>query len=151
MQNLWYGLCRYERRKGVSGLNVMNRNTGVSRRSTTGQHAQIDFAAEMLALYDRCASLGFRAVLLRRSVLLSGAVAAARMLLQQPGLTGLQTLQKHGLSEFSMEALMLRPEFQVLFTPEERKQAESLLACAAPSRSRGRLQAAATVPARHGC
>ncbi|WP_075290607.1 hypothetical protein [Pararhizobium arenae] len=104
---------------------------------------EAEFHQHMLAIYDLCATVGFRPVLLRRLVLLQGGVAAARKLLEQPGTTGLERLQKHGMADASMEALILRPEFQSLFTAQERKLASTLLAARTSSRSRGRLNAVA--------
>ncbi len=104
---------------------------------------EAEFHQYMLAIYDLCAGIGFRPVLLRRFVLLHGGVAAARKLLEQPGTTGLERLQQHGIAKASMEALILRPEFQSLFTPQERKLASTLLAARTLSRSRGRLNAVA--------
>ena len=102
------------------------------------------FHKEMMGLYDRFAELGFRPVLLRRFVLLNGGVAAARELVFKPGTTGLERLLDAGKAELSMEAMMLRPEYQGLFSDLELKEAARRLANAAPSRSRGRLQAQPT-------
>jgi len=102
------------------------------------------FHKEMMGLYDRFAELGFRPVLLRRFVLLNGGVAAAKDLVFKPGTTGLERLLDAGKAELSMEALMLRPEYQPLFSELELKEATQRLASAARSRSRGRLQAQPT-------
>ncbi|MCR6500775.1 hypothetical protein MUO32_17130 [Shinella sp. CPCC 101442] len=102
------------------------------------------FHKEMMGLYDRFADLGFRPVLLRRFVLLNGGVAAAKDLVFKPGTTGLERMLDAGTPEFSMEALMLRPEYQSLFSELELKEATQRLASAARSRSRGRLQAQPT-------
>ena len=99
------------------------------------------FHTEMMDLYDRFAALGFRPVLLRRFVLLNGGVAAAKELVFKPGTTGLERLLDAGTPELSMEALMLRPEYQGLFSELELKEATQRLASASRSRSRGRLQA----------
>lgn len=98
------------------------------------------FHKEMAGLYDRFAELGFRPVLLRRCVLLNGGVAAARELVFKPGTTGLERLLDAGKPELSMEALMLRPEYQGFFSEVELKEASQRLANATCSRSRGRLQ-----------
>ena len=98
------------------------------------------FHKEMMGLYDRFAELGFRPVLLRRFVLLNGGVAAARELVFKPGTTGLERLLDAGKAELSMEAMMLRPEYQGLFSELELKEASQRLASATRSRSRGRLQ-----------
>jgi len=104
------------------------------------------FHKEMVGLYDRFAELGFRPVLLRRFVLLNGGVAAAKELVFKPGTTGLERLLDAGKAELSMEALMLRPEYQPLFSELELKEATQRLANATRSRSRGRLQAQPTQP-----
>jgi len=106
-----------------------------------GKGAEARFHAEMTALYDRFAEIGFRPVLLRRFVLLNGGVAAARELVFKPGTTGLERLLDAGKPELSMEALMLRPEYRPLFSEAELKEATQRLANATRSRSRGRLQA----------
>ena len=102
------------------------------------------FHKEMMGLYERFAALGFRPVLLRRFVLLNGGVAAAKELVFNPGTTGLERLLDAGKPELSMEALMLQPEYQPLFSDLELKEASQRLASATRSRSRGRLQAQPT-------
>ncbi|MDF1633783.1 hypothetical protein [Mycoplana sp. MJR14] len=102
------------------------------------------FHLEMLALYDACAKLGFRPVLFRRYVIMNGGVAAAKELVFKPGTTGLERLIDLGRTEISMEATMLRSEFQPLFTPGELKEARDRLANVNRSRSRGRLAAQPT-------
>ncbi|TAA60890.1 MULTISPECIES: hypothetical protein [unclassified Shinella] len=102
------------------------------------------FHKEMMALYDRFATLGFRPVLLRRFVLLNGGVGAAKELVFKPGTTGLERLLDAGKPELSMEAMMLRPEYRDLFSELELKEATQRLASASRSRSRGRLQAQPT-------
>jgi hypothetical protein len=108
------------------------------RNASPGAEAR--FHKEMMDLYHRFAELGFRPVLLRRFVLLSGGVAAARELVFKPGTTGLERLLDAGKAELSMEAMMLRPEYQGLFSELELKEASQRLASATRSRSRGRLQ-----------
>ena len=102
------------------------------------------FHRELLALYDRCAEVGFRPVLLRRHVLLQGAVKAAKELVFKPGTTGLERLMDLGKAELSMEAMMVQPQYQPLFAPSELKEASQRLASGSRSRSRGRLTAKAT-------
>ena len=109
-----------------------------------GPAMEARFHKEMMGLYDRFAELGFRPVLLRRCITLNGGVAAARELVFNPGTTGLERLIDLRKSELSMEALMLRPEYQSLFSELELKEAARRLANAAPARSRGRLQAQPT-------
>lgn len=107
--------------------------------------AKAKFHAQMLALYDRCASLGFRPVALRRLTVLKGGVEAARELVFQPGTTGLERLLEAGKADLSMEAAMIRAECRDLFTPHEIREAERRLESGASrERSRGRL--AAPVP-----
>lgn len=116
----------------------------VSRDVRAKFGAEAAFHREMMALYDRCAELGFRPVLLRRYVVLNGGVAAARELVFKPGTTGLERLMDLGRPELSMEAMMLRPEYRPLFSPEELKEAGQRLASGSRSRSRGRLTAKPT-------
>lgn len=118
--------------------------TPVGRAAPAAVSIEARFHAEMLALYDRCAALGFRPVMLRRLVVLGGGVATARDLVFKPGTTGLERLMQAGLAASSMEAAMIRPEFQTLFSPAERREAERRLTEMTPrSRSRGRLTAQA--------
>ena len=100
---------------------------------------QQQFHREVLGLYDRCASLGFRPVLLRRYIVLNGGVAAAKELVFKPGTTGLERLLDLGKAEMSLEATMLRPEFRPLFTEPELKEARQRLESAGRTRSRGKL------------
>lgn len=102
------------------------------------------FHEAMLALYDACAGLGFRPVLLRRYVILNGGVAAAKELVFKPGTTGLERLIDLGRPELSMEAKMLSPEFQALFSAAELKEAGQRLSHSGRPRSRGRLSAQPT-------
>ena len=113
---------------------------------TASPAAEARFHKEMVGLYDRFAELGFRPVLLRRFVVLNGGVAAAKELVFKPGTTGLERLLDAGKAELSMEALMLRPDYQGLFSELELKEAAQRLANATRSRSRGRLQAQPTQP-----
>lgn len=99
------------------------------------------FHAEMLAVYDRCAAIGFRPVLLRRLVILDGGVLAAKALILQPGTTGLERLIERQQTDTSMEALMVSPQYQALFTPTEIHEARKRLAGSPRERARGRLQA----------
>lgn len=106
---------------------------------------QAKFHGEMLALYDHCARIGFRPVLFRRLVVLKGGVEAARELVFKPGTTGLERLIEAGKTELSMEAAMTRPDYRVLFTPLEIKEAAKRLeGIATRERSRGRLTATVT-------
>lgn len=103
------------------------------------------FHGEMLALYDHCARIGFRPVLFRRLVILKGGVAAAKELVFKPGTTGLERLIEAGKTELSMEAMMVRPEYRLLFTSLEIKEAAKRLEGSVPrERSRGRLTATVT-------
>lgn len=111
---------------------------------TASPAVEARFHKEMMGLYDSFAALGFRPVLLRRHVLLNGGVAAARELVFKPGTTGLERLLDAGKAELSMEAMMLRSEYQGLFSELELKEASQRLASATRSRSRGRLQAQPT-------
>ena len=105
---------------------------------------EAQFHSEMLAVYDNCAALGFRPVLLRRMIILKGGVKAARELIFQPGATGLEKLAEAQKSHLSMEAVMTRPQFQPLFSALEIKEASKRLAGTANGRSRGRLVARVT-------
>lgn len=98
------------------------------------------FHDELMGLYDECAKLGFRPVLLRRYVLLNGGVKAAKELVFKPGTTGFERLLDLGKTELSLEARMLKSDYRGLFTPEEIKEATQRLASKSRSRSRGRLQ-----------
>ncbi|MDR6757884.1 5-methylcytosine-specific restriction protein A [Mycoplana sp. BE70] len=114
------------------------------KRGSTGSRPEDQFHQAMLALYDACAALGFRPVLFRRYVILNGGVAAAKELIFKPGTTGLERLVDLGRTELSMEATMLQPDFQALFSHDELKEARQRLANANRSRSRGRLTAQPT-------
>lgn len=107
-------------------------------RNRTAEKA---FHDELMGLYDECAKLGFRPVLLRRYVILNGGVKAAKDLVFKPGTTGLERLLDLGKPEMSLEARMLKPEYRGLFSTGEIKEASERLASKSRSRSRGRLQA----------
>lgn len=97
------------------------------------------FHRDVLGLYDRCAALGFRPVLLRRFIVLNGGVAAAKELVFKPGTTGLERLLDLGKAEMSLEAVMLRPEYAPLFAEGELKEARRRLESGGRSRSRGKI------------
>lgn len=103
------------------------------------QKPEDSFHKELLALYDRCAALGFRPGVLRRAVVLNGGVRAARDLVFMPGATGLERLAQMGKPELSMEAMMLRPDYRPLFTQRELEEAAARLESGSRARSRGRL------------
>lgn len=64
---------------------------------------------------------GYWASYFLRAVRSHGGVGAARRLLQQKGLSkGLRTLREKERLDLAMETLVLAPEYQVLFTDEER-------------------------------
>ena len=114
-------------------------------RNGMAKTAETKFHAHMLALYDSCAALGFRPVLLRRLTILKGGVEAARELVFQPGTTGLERLAEAGKGGLSMEAAMTGREYHDLFTPLEIREASRRLENGARrERSRGRLAAPAT-------
>lgn len=102
----------------------------------TSPNAQ--FHSAMLALYDRCAEIGFRPVLLRRYVILKGGVGAAKEMVFMSGQTVLERLSAKGQADVSMEAMMLQGAYRPLFAPAELKEAEKRLAGNTSGRARGR-------------
>jgi len=110
-----------------------------------GKSIEMQFHSEMLAVYDACAALGFRPVLLRRMVILKGGVKAARELIFQPGATGLERLAQAGKAEMAMEGLMTHPRFLPLFSASEIAEAKRRLrGTGSGGRSRGRRNAEVT-------
>lgn len=81
------------------------------------------FESEMIERVYRTTGreTGYWASYFLRAVRSHGGVAAARRLLQQKGLSkGLRTLREKERLDLAMETLVLAPEYQVLFTDEER-------------------------------
>ena len=57
-----------------------------------------------------------------------GGLAAAKQLISKPGGTdGFTTLWEHGRLDLSVEAHVLKPEYETLFTDEERKMCRDRL------------------------
>ncbi|MCA9251029.1 MAG: hypothetical protein R3E58_01400 [Phycisphaerae bacterium] len=87
------------------------------------------FHAAMINVYhqgkDRC---GYNATRFLQMVNERGGLETAKDLLSKKGASeGLTTLWKFNCLDISMEALVLRAEFESLFTDEERKTARQIL------------------------
>lgn len=82
------------------------------------------FHAEMLAIYEQAKALGYNAAYFRRMVQDMGGPDAARKLLE-PGKIhdGFLKLLELDALEISVEALALKPEWQGLFAPSQRREA----------------------------
>lgn len=93
------------------------------RASTEAQ-----FHAAMLDIY-RVAKrdLSYNATRFLQLVEARGGVQAAKQLLTGPPSEGFSTLWEKGRLDLSMEAHILKPEFQDLFTDAERRVAEDRL------------------------
>ena len=81
------------------------------------------FESEMIERVYRTTGreTGYWASYFLRAVRSHGGVGAARRLLQQKRLSkGLRTLREKERLDLAMETLVLAPEYQVLFTDEER-------------------------------
>jgi hypothetical protein len=84
---------------------------------------EAQFESEMIERVYRTAGreTGYWASYFLRAVRSHGGVGAARRLLQQKGLSkGLRKLREKDRLDLAMETLVLAPEYQVLFTDEER-------------------------------
>lgn len=87
------------------------------------------FDFEMVQIYERAkAELGYTASRFLQMVLDQGGVAAARQLIRARNVSdGFITLWEKRRLDLSVEALVLKPEFAELFTPEERQIARDRL------------------------
>ncbi|WP_438749992.1 hypothetical protein [Pararhizobium sp. O133] len=77
------------------------------------------FHQEMLAIYDKCATIGYYPREFRRMVLEHKGVGAAKRLIHRPETTGLNRLASEGKLEWSMEYLMADTRFSALFDEKE--------------------------------
>lgn len=90
--------------------------------------AEQEFHEQMLDIY-RVAKrdLSYNATRFLQMVAAQGGVAAARHLITGPASDGFTTLWEKGRLDLSVEALVLRPEYEDLFTDAERRLAAERL------------------------
>lgn len=91
--------------------------------------AETMFEKEMIDAYKTIKKeYGYNASRFIQMVANKGAVAAAKQLISKPGGSdGFTVLWEHGCLKLSVEAHVLEPKFQELFTDEERKICEERL------------------------
>ena len=95
----------------------------------TQSNVEAAFHQAMLDGYQDLAKLGYRPTYFMQMVQEYGGVETARRLLRQPNIAdGLTKLWEMGRLDLSVEAFVLRPEYKVLFTDEERALARQHLA-----------------------
>lgn len=76
----------------------------------------------MIANYETVRdSCGYRMTRLLQKISQSGALSAAKDVIRNDGAYGFATLWEHGLLKYSVENLIIKKEYQSLFTDEERK------------------------------
>jgi len=116
----------------VGGLADVDAGGDGSQPARAESHRQLEnrFHQAMLEAYrlakQQC---GYNAMRFLQMVNEQGGLATARTLLNKKGPSdGLTTLWEHGWLNISMEALVLRPEFQEIFSDEERQVAREVLA-----------------------
>ena len=86
------------------------------------------FHHEMLRIYERAAVFGYRPTRFKQMVERHGGVEAARRLLKGEKMSdGFARLRKMGMSDISVEALVLREPWRQLFTAAELAQAQRRL------------------------
>lgn len=86
------------------------------------------FHDEMLRIYDRASVLGYRPTRFKQMVERHGGVEAARRLLKGDKMSGgFARLRTMGMSNISVEALVLREPWRKLFTAKELEQAQRRL------------------------
>lgn len=85
------------------------------------------FHTDMLAIYDKCAAIKYRPIIFRRMVLKHKGYEAAKRLIRQPETSGLSRLIAEGKPEWSMEHLMLQPEYASGFSDIELREAAKRL------------------------
>lgn len=90
---------------------------------------EADFHAAMLHIYDAAAELGYRPTYFLRMVQQRGGPEAARQLLDTPAPSeGFTRLWELGRLDLSVEAVVLREEFRLLFTEHQVEVARRRLA-----------------------
>ena len=87
------------------------------------------FHNAMVNIYKTAKSeCGYNATRFLQLVSTKGGLAAAKQLIVTPGGTdGFSTLYQHGRLDLSVEAHVLKPEYESLVTEEERKHCRQLL------------------------
>jgi len=87
------------------------------------------FDKAMFSIYERALSeCGYKATLFRQMILQHGGLQTAKMLLHKPGLQyGFEALWEHGRLDLTMEALILKPPWNKLFSDEEKEIARKRL------------------------
>ncbi len=84
------------------------------------QTLEQQFHEQMLETYRQAAAQGYHATYFLRMVQERGGVQAARDLLDAPSTSdGFTRLWELGRLDIAVEAIVLRPEFQPLFTSEQ--------------------------------
>ena len=89
--------------------------------------AQPDFEAAIRSIYDQCSAFGYRPTYLLQLIAERGGLGAAKVLIAKPVSDGFSRLAVEQRLDLSVEALVLRPEWRSLFTPEELRTARSRL------------------------
>lgn len=86
------------------------------------------FNKAMFSIYDQAALLGYRPTEFRSMVEKLGGVTSAKQLINKPRVSeGFGRLWELGRLDLSVEALVLRPEWQALFEAEEKARARQRL------------------------
>ncbi len=95
-----------------------------ARTTAAGDKA---FERAMLGIYEEAKSFGYRPTMFRKMVADHGGVETARRLIRGSSTSGFEKLWENERLDLSVEALILRPEWGMLFTDDERDLARRRL------------------------
>ena len=109
---------------------ILNGRMSETGSNTEAVRPEARFHASMVALYETAKrDLGYNATRFLQMISEHGGVEAARRLLRAPAVSdGFTTLWEGGRLDLSVEAHVLLPEFQALFSEGERETAKRRLA-----------------------
>lgn len=85
------------------------------------------FTKAMEQIYKDAVAIGYRPTTFRRMLADHGGVETARRLIRGAATSGFNTLWEKGRLDLSVEALMLKPSWRALFSPEEQAMARKRL------------------------
>lgn len=117
--------------EGINRLNAEKtaETDAVVRNSQDAKELEKQFQQDMISIYTRAKKeCGYTANRFLQMVTERGGVAAAKALISKPGGTdGFAVLWERRRLDLSVEAYVLKPEYQMLFTDDERKMCRERL------------------------
>ena len=85
------------------------------------------FNNEMIEYHEIRKKMGYEAQIIESSLNNSGGYATAKRFISDKPKTGFLNLHKKGLLQYSIEAIVVKPKYSILFTETERANCKRLL------------------------